>query len=222
MNRFFHVTDWLLDLDNTLYAAAMDVMPEMDARMTDYVMRHQGISKNEALELRARWCRDYGTTLAGLMTDLKMDPAGYLDYVHDVDFSPIKPCGVTQEKLRRLPGRKFVFTNSARGYALRMLAHLGLEKHVEGVFAIEDAAYTPKPQRPPYEAFLARFALNPQTCCMVEDIEKNLRVPADMGMTTLWIHGDQSMPANESHIHHRAKTLARWLGEDLSWTAVKP
>lgn len=222
MNRFFHVTDWLLDLDNTLYAAAMDVMPEMDERMTDYVMRQQGISKSEALDLRARWCRDYGTTLAGLMTELKLDPTEYIEYVHDIDFSPIRPCVVTQEKLRQLPGRRFVFTNGARAYALRMLAHLGLENHVEGVFAIEDSGYTPKPQKPPYEKFLDRFGLDPRTCCMVEDIEKNLEVPAALGMTTLWIHGDQPQPAVDNHIHHRAKTLAQWLGEDLSWSAVKP
>ena len=47
-----HVTDWVFDLDNTLYPAECDLFAEIDTRMTDFVARLTGLERTEARKLQ--------------------------------------------------------------------------------------------------------------------------------------------------------------------------
>ena len=40
---FQHVTTWIFDLDNTLYAPEMRLFSQIERRMTAYVMREVGV-----------------------------------------------------------------------------------------------------------------------------------------------------------------------------------
>ena len=46
-----HVTDWVFDLDNTLYPAEGELFAEIDTRMTDFVARLTGLERTEARRL---------------------------------------------------------------------------------------------------------------------------------------------------------------------------
>ena len=50
--------------------------------------------------------------------------------------------------------------------------------------------YRPKPKRSAYEIFIAEFGIDPKRALMAEDTAHNLKVPKDMGMTTLYIAPD--------------------------------
>ena len=66
---FQHITTWIFDLDNTLYAPDVRLFSQIEKRMTAYVMREIGVSEPEANRLRDHYWRQHGTTLAGLMAE---------------------------------------------------------------------------------------------------------------------------------------------------------
>ena len=55
-----------------------------------------------------------------------MDPAEFLDYVHDVDLHMLDPDPQLREYIKALPGRKFIFTNGSKGHARNVAGHLNL------------------------------------------------------------------------------------------------
>lgn len=217
MQDFSHIDTWVFDLDNTLYDAEKQVFDLVATRMTDFVASFLKVDTVEAARLRKHYYKTYGTTLRGLMTEHALDPGDFLTYVHDIDYSMIDPCAITQAGLSRLAGRKVVFTNAPKHFALRMIDHLGIAGHFDGVFAIEDAGYWPKPQMDTYHTFLYRHGVNPKTACMFEDMEVNLKPAHELGMTTVWFHGpDQDLPAENGHIHHRAEKLTTWFEQKFN------
>ena len=82
--EFSHVRAWVFDLDNTLYPPAARLFDQIEVRMTAYVMDALGVSETEANRLRVHYWRTHGTTLAGLMREHQVDPAPYLNEVHDI------------------------------------------------------------------------------------------------------------------------------------------
>ena len=55
-------TNWIFDLDNTLYRADSGLFAQIDARMTDYVARLLDLPPDEAARLQKAYYRDHGTT----------------------------------------------------------------------------------------------------------------------------------------------------------------
>ncbi|MBU6475071.1 MAG: pyrimidine 5'-nucleotidase [Alphaproteobacteria bacterium] len=214
MEKFRHIDTWVFDLDNTLYDADTGVFDQIIARMTLYVCNLLGVSREEANALRRGYWEKYGTTLYGLMQEHKIDPQDFLDFAHDVDISAVTPCAVVRDGLARLPGRKVVFTNSSQAFTARMTRHLGIDRHFDGVFAIEDAGFLPKPHPETYRAIAGKFAFAPDRAAMFDDMQVNLKTAADLGMTTVWIHrGREAEGGTPPHIHHKAEKLADWLKE---------
>jgi putative hydrolase of the HAD superfamily len=218
MNDLSHIDSWVFDLDNTLYDAEAHVFVEVGARMTDFVASHLNLPRAEADIKRKHFFRTYGTTLRGMMSEHGISPDDFLAHVHDIDITQVPRCAVTQEYLARLPGKRFVFTNAPRNFATAMLTHLGLAHHFEGVFAIEDADYWPKPRIDTYHSFLKKHGVDPKRACMFEDMEVNLRPAHDLGMRTVWFHGPSGAPpdTDHPHIHHKAEKLSDWLVKNVT------
>lgn len=213
MDKFKHVNTWVFDLDNTLYDAGLGVFDRIGDRMTQYVAQFLGVPLEEAAVIRRRYWETYGTTLYGLMQEHKVDTAEFLREAHDIDISDVPQCVTTREYLSHLPGKKIIFTNSSRDFATRMTKQLGIDHHFDHLFTIEDAQFLPKPQVEPYRVLLKNFDVDPTRAVMFEDMHVNLKTAADLGMTTVWIHGKESDPVHHAlpHLHHKAETLADWL-----------
>lgn len=203
---FDHIDTWVFDLDNTLYNADTHSFVEMGRRMTGFVARCLNLPEEEAARVRRDYYQRYGTTLRGLMTEHAVPPEEFLRHVHDFDLSPIAACAVTRDTLDRLPGRKIVFTNAPRDFAQRMLSHLGISRAIEGVFAVEDADYWPKPDMRAFDRFVANHGVTAASACMVEDMAVNLVPAHQLGMTTVWLHGDGEKTSH-GHVHHVAQRL---------------
>jgi putative hydrolase of the HAD superfamily len=99
----------------------------------------------------------------------------------------LKPDPDLGEAIKALPGRKFIFTNGDRGHAERTATQLGILHHFEDIFDIVAGGLTPKPDRKPYDAFVALHKIVGSNAAMFEDIARNLSVPKAMGMTTVLI-----------------------------------
>ena len=185
-----HITDWIFDLDNTLYRADVAFFGQIDRKMTDFVSRYLALQPDAARQLQKDYLVDYGTTLSGLMAVHGMDPAEFLDYVHDVELDLLVPEPELRRQVERLPGRKFIFTNGSKAHARNVGTHLNLFDLFDGTFGIEDVGYVPKPKRKPYEVFLDHFDIEPTRAIMFEDSVRNLEVPKAMGMATVLVTGE--------------------------------
>ncbi|QPC89612.1 pyrimidine 5'-nucleotidase [Mesorhizobium sp. INR15] len=185
--RFAHVTDWVFDLDNTLYPHHSNLFSQIDVKMTAYVGELLTLPRDEARKLQKELYREYGTTLNGLMTRHGIDPDDFLEKVHDIDYSWLVPDPVLGAAIRQLPGRKFIFTNGDRRHAERTARQLGILDHFDDIFDIVAAGLNPKPARQTYEKFAALHAVTGHNAVMFEDLARNLSVPKSLGMTTVLV-----------------------------------
>ncbi len=103
----------------------------------------------------------YGTTMRGLMTEHGMAPDDYLDFVHQIDHSPLTPNAALGAALEKLPGRKLILTNGTRKHAEAVMRRLEVHHHFEDVFDIIAAELEPKPSAQTYARFLDRHQVDP-------------------------------------------------------------
>lgn len=185
--RFAHVTEWVFDLDNTLYPHKTNLFSQIDVRMTAYVSQLLQLSREEARKLQKELYREYGTTMNGLMVRHGIDPDDFLNKVHDIDYSWVAPNPALGEAIRALPGRKFIFTNGDRLHAERTARQLGILDHFDDIFDIVAAGLTPKPARVTYDKFVGLHRVDAANAVMFEDLARNLSVPKQLGMTTVLI-----------------------------------
>ena len=204
-----HVENWVFDLDNTLYRAHGEFFTQIVDNITKYISRYLAMHLTEARILQKQYLREYGTSLSGMMAVHGMDPADFLDYVHDVDLASLKPNPELYKGLERLPGRKFIYTNGSRGHAKNIAGHLGIWDLFDGVFAIEDGDYIAKPKPQPYAKFIKEFDINPHTALMAEDSPLNLEVPRALGMQTLLVAPPQM--GTPEYVDYQTNDLPKWL-----------
>ncbi|GJD59173.1 pyrimidine 5'-nucleotidase [Methylobacterium dankookense] len=218
---FDQVDTWVFDLDNTLYPSDAMVWPQVDERITLYVMRLYGLDGLSARALQKHFYHRYGTTLKALMVEEGVDPHDFLDFAHDIDHSTIKLDVGLGDAIERLPGRKLILTNGSRRHAERVAEKLGILSHFEDVFDIAAADFVPKPERTTYERFLSRHGIDPARSALFEDIARNLVVPHDLGMATVLVVPKVADPYREAfeqeavqepHIDYITDDLAGFLG----------
>jgi len=185
-----HVSEWVFDLDNTLYPAACDLFAQIDVRMTEFVANYLNLSDEEAHALQKFYYAEHGTTLNGLMLNNGLEPTEFLDYVHDIDLTPVLHSEELAAAITALPGRKIVYTNGSRGHAERVTKKLGLEGLFDGMFGIEDSGFKPKPQQDSFDSFIAAHMVEPKRAAFFEDLARNLVPAFNMGFTTILVRSD--------------------------------
>jgi putative hydrolase of the HAD superfamily len=205
-----HIDTWIFDLDNTLYPASCKLFDQMHVRMNEFIVQELKVSAKEANRLRRDYYLKYGTSLRGLMVERKMPPTPFLDYVHDIDYGAVVENEALADALDRLDGRKLIFTNGTTKHAVRVLEKLGLKNHFEAIYDIVDSDYIPKPVRTPYDKFVKLYGIRPETSTFFEDIQQNLSVPREMGMTTVLI-SEKDVTDLPAHIDHVAKDVTKFL-----------
>ncbi|MGV6805909.1 MAG: pyrimidine 5'-nucleotidase [Ruegeria sp.] len=205
---FSHVTQWVFDLDNTLYPPQMRLFDQIEVLMTEYVVEALRVDRAEADRLRQHYWREHGTTLAGLMAEHDLDPEPYLHAVHQVDLSHMEPDPALAAHIRALRGRRIVYTNGSAPYARRVLASRGLDGLFDAIYGVEHAGYLPKPDKAAFETVFAHDGIRPDRAAMFEDEPRNLKAPHDMGMRTVHVAPD---PHDADHIHHHTDDLTAFL-----------
>jgi putative hydrolase of the HAD superfamily len=184
---FSHIETWVFDLDNTLYPHHLNLWQQVDERIRAFVADFLKVSHEEAFRVQKDYYKRYGTTMRGLMAEHGLNPDGYLEFVHQIDHSPLEPNPALGAALERLSGRKLILTNGTRKHALAVVRHLAVHEHFEDVFDIVAAALEPKPLAKTYERFLERHSVDPSKAAMFEDLARNLEAPHALGMTTVLV-----------------------------------
>src|SRR6188768_1365654 len=184
---FSQVDTWVFDLDNTLYPHHLNLWQQVDGRIRDYIAKFLDIAHDEAFRLQKDYYRRYGTSMRGLMTEHGMKPDDFLDFVHEIDHSPLEPNPALGSALESLSGRKLILTNGTRKHADAVMRRLDIHGHFEDVFDIVAAELEPKPLAQTYDRFLARHGVDPARAAMFEDLARNLAVPHALGMATVLV-----------------------------------
>lgn len=182
-------TVWIFDLDNTLHNASAHIFPHINRSMRHYIERHLGVGEHEATRIRQDYWVRYGATLLGLVRHHGTDPDHFLRETHR--FPDLERMVVYDKALihalRRLPGRKILFSNGPRQYAEAILDITGLKACFNAVYSVEKVGYKPKPMRAGFLALLRAEHLDPRRCIMVEDSLPNLVTAKKLRMRTVWV-----------------------------------
>ncbi|MCB1913115.1 MAG: pyrimidine 5'-nucleotidase [Zoogloeaceae bacterium] len=180
---------WLFDLDNTLHDASPKIFPHINRCMTAYLQTNLGLSREDADGLRMHYWHRYGATLLGLVRHHGTNPGHFLSETHRFESldQMVVFNNAVKAMLRRLPGRKLVFSNGPRDYAESIVRYMGIRQSFDDVFGIEDMRLQPKPRIQAYRYLLREHDLRASQCVMVEDSAENLRTAKRLGMRTVWI-----------------------------------
>ncbi|MBY0573563.1 MAG: HAD-IA family hydrolase, partial [Undibacterium sp.] len=93
--------------------------------------------------------------------------------------------------LKRLPGKKILFTNAPQAYAKDVIKHLKLQGQFEQHISIESMRVhgksQPKPSKSYLRKLLAKHGWQPRRCILVEDSAINLRAAKEVGIRTVLV-----------------------------------
>jgi putative hydrolase of the HAD superfamily len=187
LQDFARIETWVFDLDNTLYPHHLNLWHQVDERIRDFIAAFLEVAHEDAFRIQKDFYKRYGTTMRGLMAEHGLNPDEFLDYVHQIDHSPLQPNPALGAALERLPGRKLILTNGTRQHADAVMRRLEIYGHFEDVFDIVAAELEPKPFPQTYDRFLARHGVEPRRAAMFEDLARNLEVPHALGMITVLV-----------------------------------
>ena len=188
--------NWIFDLDNTIYDIKVGLFVKISKRITEYIMTTLSFTREEANAVRSNMYKKYGLTLTGLMSEYRIDPDDYLDYIHNVRHPELKYDGQLKLKLHNLSGRKFIYTNASQDHAKNILSVMGIEAEFEKILDIKATQYVPKPDPKSYDIMLESFGISKnkiENSIFIEDTAKNLRPAKLLGLKTVWMENERNL-----------------------------
>jgi len=212
------ISTWIFDLDNTLYSADSGIFQQVHTLMSKFVSAHLNIDIKKAKELQRKYYRQHGTTLRGLMDNHNVDPDHFLSEVHQLDYSIVDPNFKLNRELKKLKGRKIIYTNANRQHTNDILIRLELTNEFDAIFDIKTANYIPKPEASPYEQIISEFNIDPITTIMFDDIAKNLVPAKNVGFSSVWIdvgyeNFSDDIAKSKKYLDYETKDLSLFLDE---------
>ena len=108
---------WIFDLDNTLYSSTTNIFSKIDKKMCQFIIDELHVDETEALEIKNKYFLEHGTTLNGLMKKHNINAERFLEFVHDIDYSFLNKNEILNKELKKLTGKKIIFTNGSKKHA---------------------------------------------------------------------------------------------------------
>ena len=214
------INTWIFDLDNTLYSADSGIFQQVHELMGKFVSRHLNIDIEDAKIIQKKYYKQHGTTLRGMMDNHGVDPDHFLAEVHKLDYSIVGPNLKLNEELKKLNGRKIIYTNANMQHAINVLEKIELSNFFDEIYDIKMTNYIPKPEIDPYEQMINQFDINVKSAAMFDDIAKNLVPAKNVGFTSVWIDAgyenfSDDIQASKKYLDHETTNITKFL-EDVN------
>ena len=103
--------------------------------------------------------------------------------------------GGLRHALRRLPGRKILYSNAPLDYIEAILGLLRVGVLFDAVYSVEHTRFRPKPDPAGLRQLLEAEQLLPSRAILVEDTLANLRTAKRLGLKTVWVSRERRVPA---------------------------
>ena len=214
MKVFETIKYWIFDLDNTLYSGKTKVFEQVDKKMSKYISNKLNVTIEEAKKIQKNYFHEYNTTLNGMIKNHKIDANEFLEFVHDIDIDFLKKDEKLAEEMKKLEGKKIIFTNGSKKHAINVTRRIGIEQYFDGIFDIVDSDFIPKPSIEPYKKLVEKHKIDPKLSVLVEDIARNLKPAYEMGMKTVWIENDEPWAkkfSDADFISYKTNNLSEFL-----------
>lgn len=198
---------FFFDIDNCLYPRSLRIQELMQDLIDSYFVRHLALPASDARALHARYYKDYGLAISGLVKHHTIDP---LAYNHEVDDAlPLDDVIKPDPQLRRLledvdksKVKMWLFTNAHITHARRVVRLLGVEDCFEGVTYCDYAAKVllAKPHKQMFEkAEREAGAKSSDECYFVDDSALNCRHANKRGWTVVHkLEVEESLPESKA------------------------
>ena len=211
-----NINTWIFDLDNTLYSADSGIFQQVHKLMGEFISNNLNMDMPEAKKLQAKYYKQHGTTLRGLMDNHGIDPDFFLDEVHRLDYSIVSSNEILNQELYKLDGKKIIYTNANKKHTIDVLERIGLSNFFDEIFDIKMANYIPKPELKPYEQLINLFNIEPETSAMFDDIAKNLVPAKKVKFTSVWIDAgyenfSDDIQASKKYLDFQTRDLSLFL-----------
>ena len=214
MKSLQKINCWLFDLDNTLYSGKTKVFEQVDKKMSQFISEKLNVNIEEAKKIQKSYFYEYNTTLNGMIKNHQIDADEFLDFVHDIDVDFLKKDIKLGHELKKLNGKKIIFTNGSRKHAINITKRIGVDQYFDDIFDIVDSNFIPKPAAEPYIKLVKKHKIDPNLCVFIEDIARNLKPAYEMGMKTIWIENDEPWAKKYSDaefINYKTNNLSEFL-----------
>ena len=184
---------FFFDIDNCLYPRSLRIQELMQELIDSYFARHLSLPASDAKALHARYYKDYGLAISGLVKHHTIDPLAYNREVDDA--LPLDDVIKPDPQLRKLLDdidrskvKLWLFTNAHITHARRVVKLLGVEDYFEGVTYCDYAAKVllAKPHKEMYDkAEREAGAMSREECFFVDDSALNCRHANERGWTVV-------------------------------------
>jgi len=214
MKSFKLIKYLIFDLDNTLYSGKTKVFEQVDKKMSKYISEKLNVTVEEAKKIQKNYFYKYNTTLNGMIKNHKINPTEFLEFVHDINIDFLKKDERLEVEIKKLKGKKIIFTNGSRKHAINVTKRIGIDKYFDDIFDIVDSNFIPKPLIEPYKKLVEKHKIDPKLCVLVEDIARNLKPAYEMGMKTVWIENDEPWAckfSDKEFINYKTNNLSEFL-----------
>ena len=214
MKIFKSIKYWIFDLDNTLYSGKTKVFEQVDKKMSKYISNKLNVTIDEAKKIQKNYFHEYNTTLNGMIKNHKINADEFLEFVHDIDIDFLKKDLKLAEELKKLVGKKIIFTNGSRKHAINITKKIGIDQYFDDIFDIVNANFIPKPAMETYKKLVEKHKIDPKLCVLVEDIARNLKPAYEMGMKTVWIENEEpwaSKFSDSNFVNYKTNNLSEFL-----------
>ncbi|NIM95727.1 MAG: pyrimidine 5'-nucleotidase [Anaerolineales bacterium] len=178
-----------IDVDETLYPKSNGLWQAISDRINGYLVDRLDLPIEDAKIIRQEYLDLYGTTLEGLRQNYNVDPADYLEYVHDIPVEEmIQPDPAIRDTFLKLDLMCVIFTNASAQHAERILRHLNISDLITQIIDILALGFHNKPHPEAYERALTIVGdPDPGVCMLVDDRIRNLIPAKDLGMRTILV-----------------------------------
>lgn len=188
---------YFFDLDNTLYPKSSGIAELMVERIELFFQNYLKLPLEESRVLGARFYKDYGLAIKGLIKHFSIDPAEYDKFVDgrlplEQILRPNPELTALLHNLS-LKGACYVFTNAGKGHASRVLKLLGINDYFSGIIYCDysEPDFPSKPNRSAFtRAMHCANVSNPRLCYFFDDSIGNIRSAIEMGWNAIYIDED--------------------------------
>ena len=178
----------VFDLDGTLYNVDQKVEDLVDAKVKDFFKQKLKLNEAEANRLIKDIRKRYQYDVEALDEEYPFSKKDFMDFICNVDVSFLPQDHALDAKLKEMPQRKFILTDSTKKHVLDVLLVIGVATdNFVSIFDGHDMAYTFKHNHKGFKLFLDNYSLKAKDCLLFEDNPCNLEVAKEMGFTTVLI-----------------------------------
>jgi len=190
------------DLDNTLYRFT-DAFYKSCTEAAAEAAQELGInlSYEDTLKLAERSELEHGYSMHGYVTDHGLTYASlHFPFHQKIDEKVIDPIPNLKEALQNIKLPQVILTNASRCWAERALKFIGIDDLFQSdrIIPMEDTDFEPKARSDKgFKLAMRKLNLSAEEIVMVDDLDRNLTIPYDLGMQTAYMHhGDpiQDLP----------------------------